>query len=375
MILSCKGGGGHTAVANALLSYLGTDYDIMLVADVFTEVISFLDPVYTLSWGRTSCIDFYNYLLPRKWYRTLSWYYVFGSYYTTWRQKKITAYIEKYLQQHKPDLVISVVPVINHAIAYATQNLNIPFLLLPTDLDINIFLNGINNPSFSAFTLATAFEDGEARQRAVQAQVPMQQVSVTGFVIRPDFFEEKNKHAIKTEYSVPHDKPVILLLLGALGLDTVPLFTEQLTKIHSPAHILVCTGRRDDLKDTISKIPLPAHITLTIIGFTERMSDLMSIADLFITKSGSVSVCEAVYMNLPMIIDATSTPLSWEYANHRFIKRHSFGTLIKQVDELPSVVSHLLQNKDLLATYKNNLIKMPKKHGGIEIRQLIEKML
>jgi len=46
----------------------------------------------------------------------------------------------------------------------------------------------------------------------------------------------------------------------------------------------------------------------------------MAASDLCITKSGSVSVCETIYSNLPVLLDATSDVLRWEQFNHRFIK-------------------------------------------------------
>ena len=110
-------------------------------------------------------------------------------------------------------------------------------------------------------------------------------------------------------------------------------------------------------------------------GFTDRISDLMAISDLFITKSGSVSFCEGLYMNLPMILDATITPLAWEQANHRFIIRHELGDLLKNYQDLSGMVDKLLFDKNQLQLYKQNLITLQKKHGGNEIKRLIHQML
>src|SRR5207237_3814499 len=102
-------------------------------------------------------------------------------------------------------------------------------------------------------------------------------------------------------------------------------FVRELAQIKEPVHLLICIARQEQLRHKIMALKLAPHITMTIIGFTDRISDLMAIADILITKSGSVSVNEALYMNLPMILDATSHLLSWEKYNHTFIEQHQLG--------------------------------------------------
>ena len=84
---------------------------------------------------------------------------------------------------------------------------------------------------------------------------------------------------------------------------------------------------------------------MSIVGFTERISDYMAVSDILITKSGTLSVCEAIYMNLPMLLDATSTILPWEQFNHTFIKQHNFGESITDYAMIEPMISALLQIK------------------------------
>lgn len=160
-----------------------------------------------------------------------------------------------------------------------------------------------------------------------------------------------------------------------MGLESLYTFTQELSKIQFSAHIIICTGKQKDIKEKIDLMDFPVHLSKTTVGFTDRISDLMSIADLFITKSGSVSVCEALYMNLPMVLDATSHLLAWEKANHRFIERYDVGTTLKELKLLAPLVSDLLSNPEKLALYRKNLEALQKKHGGNEIKNLIDTML
>jgi processive 1,2-diacylglycerol beta-glucosyltransferase len=271
-------------------------------------------------------------------------------------------------------MLISVIVIINGNILHVAQEKNLPFLLIPTDLDVATFLERIQKPDYPKFKIALAFDDSLAYLRLAEAQTSVDCTTVTGFVIRPDFFEQKNLLALKNEYQVPQDKPVILLLLGAVGLQSLYEFTQELAKLKNPAHLIICTGRQKEVKEKIDALSLPAHITKTTVSFTNRMSDIMAQADLFITKSGSVSVCEGLYMEVPMILDATTDLLAWEKANHQFIQQHGCGTILQQLNELAPLVDSILSDKTKLATYKKNLQALEKKHGGNQVKQLIWQM-
>jgi single-stranded DNA-specific DHH superfamily exonuclease len=58
-------------------------------------------------------------------------------------------------------MVISVVPIFNKAILQAAQKLDIPFLLMPTDLDIRGFVYNIRNPEYKKLYLSLMYQDQE----------------------------------------------------------------------------------------------------------------------------------------------------------------------------------------------------------------------
>jgi processive 1,2-diacylglycerol beta-glucosyltransferase len=374
IIFSSLGGGGHTAVTKALKDYLSDEFEI-ISKNIFSEVINGYEPIRILSFGKSNAEQFYNSCITRKYYGFLSFFYKFGNFYFKCFKNKVSQKIALFLDSEKPDFVISDVPLVNNAVLKACEKLKMPFLLIPTDLDIKTFIDNIYAPTYNRFKIALPFADAEADQRIIQSKIPLEKSFIAGFVIRPDFFETKDAPTIKAQYQIPEGKQIVLLMLGAMGLETVVRFTHELIKVKHPVHLLICLGRREDLRIKINSIPLPSHITLTTIGFTDRISDLMSVADLCITKSGSVSFCETIYMNLPVILDATVEPLAWERANHRFVIRHNFGQLLEKYADLPIMVDNLLSQPDKLNMYKKNLHSMPKKHGGTEIKRIINQML
>jgi len=157
LILSSNGGGGHTAVSNALRDYLNNDYEIIII-NVFTELLGALDHANTFSKKRFSGEGLYNYLLAHKWYRLINLYFSAGSwYYNTLMGKSSRKLMYDFFSQGKFDLIISVIPIVNNIALDAAEKANIPFLLIPTDLDIRTFIQKIKNPTYKKFKLAIPF--------------------------------------------------------------------------------------------------------------------------------------------------------------------------------------------------------------------------
>ncbi len=374
IIFTCHCGGGHTAANNALQYYLSDDYQVQSIC-IFCQVLPKIDLIKKFTFNRYTLEDFYNFLAKKKCNQLLNRLLQMKYYYLKLQYKTIDSIIYTYLKKHRSDLVISIIPLVNNHILSNTKKLNIPFILLPTDLNPSIFIRNIKVVNHPKFHVAIPFKDNIILEFFDHHQIPLQYTNFTGFPLKPNFLAPKNKNSLKDEFKIPKNKPVILLLMGSQGADSLYNFTQQLVTINIPFHLIIVRGKNKFIHEKINSIPFPSHISTTMFGFTKRISDLMAITDLLITKSGGASICEAIYMNIPLFLDATSTVLQWEQLNQKFIVKHHFGEIIKQYSDLPSLITKYLLDKKLLATIKHNLESYKKKNGGREIKKLVEQIL
>ena len=114
---------------------------------------------------------------------------------------------------------------------------------------------------------------------------------------------------------------------------------------------------------------------MTILGVTNRVADLMAISDLCLTKSGSVSFCEALYSEVPILLDATTHSIRWERFNHHFTEKYFVGYVIKRYDALPQLLSQLLQNPQIMDRMKQNLHTIEKHQLNKNIKPIIQRLL
>ncbi len=370
VVFTSTGGGGHMAATRALQSYLEDEYTVIPYFPLVEH-----DPMKAVLFGYGDGEDTYNYLIMRKYYNIMNLMAKGGVwYYKTYHDMVTHAFIE-YLEKVSPDLVISVIPFINKALLEATKAKKIPFLLMPTDLDMRTFIHNVNDPDYEKFHLALAFEHDDIKQQVEKAHIPREQTSVCGFPLREDFFSLKDIANIKKKYNIPADKPTILVLMGAAGSYASYRYVKQLTLVDLPLHVIVALGRNELLRPKIEELPLPETMSLTILGFTQDMAELMAVSDFGIIKSGSVSFCEALYSNLPMLLDGTTGVLRWERFNHRYTEDNNLGYIVKRYSAVPALITQLLNNPQIVAGMRKKLQSLPKKQLGLEIKPLIERLV
>jgi processive 1,2-diacylglycerol beta-glucosyltransferase len=372
IIFTSSGGGGHLSATAALEHHLGQNYNVEPV-HIF-KLLSHLDPIRVITFNKYSCEELFNELLPKKYCKLIAFISRLGTQYIHRRRKKIRQDLRDYFIQYKPALIISIVPIMNYIILDIAQELNIPFILIPTDLNVTIYIQRIKKPTYKQFYIGLSFDNKEIMKPIKKAHIPDEHVFILGAPLKADFFVHKNKKILKETYNIDDHKPIIMVLMGARGSSETEKYTKQLLNIKTPVQLIVCVGKNHKSKEKIEQFTVPSHISMTIVEFTEHIADYMTMADILISKSGSQSVCEALYTNTPILLDATSALLPWEKFNHTFIKKHRFGDRIKKYKQIVPLVSSLLKHPEKLRTYKHNLEKLKKKDFEDELHKLLHKI-
>lgn len=370
----CSGGGGHISAARSVKSHLEDEHTI-IIKDALGEILAPIDPIRYMTFGRHAGQDIYNFLLRHNQKKLTNILYKIGNSVIQLSKKRIKNIFERYFKQEKPDLIISVIPIINNALLKAAQECSIAYILIPTDLDISTFITDLQITQSDQAIMGLPFNYPEIRAKMNPHFFHPEAVKVTGFPLGKEFFEEKNKDKIKKELGIAASQPVVLLMMGATGSPATITYIRALSQVKLPFHLIACTGRNKTLQKKIHAMKIPEHIDITVIDTSHEISDMMAVADLCITKSGSVSFAEILYMNVPILLDKTTTPLLWEQLNFTFLTNHKLGKVITNFNQVSDLVTHYLSNPSELGKIKNNIKKLNKKNFGSQIQNLVNKKL
>lgn len=375
LLLSSSGGGGHTSAAAAVCSYLGDDYDVeivQLIGDVFADI----DPVRFFSINRCSGEDVYNFFLRNGLMRCGGAYMALGKAMSPLYLDAIEMHVEEYLRAHRPDAIISLIPLVNEAVYRVASRLHIPFTILTVDLDTVNYTTGMYQPQYEKFWYAIPFNEPTMYHCLRDAAIDAARVRVVGFPVRSDFLKTQYaQHELRAMLGLPLKTPVVMVLMGAAGSQSVLGYARKMAKLKIPLHIIFCVGRNHGLKERIDAIKFPPHITFSVYGFTSQIADLMRASDLLITKPGPTTVCEALYAQVPLLLDYTSELLFWEHMNIEFVCKYGFGEVVTSWHRVPWHITTLLENPEKLATMRRAMQDFPLPDVAHNVRILVSEML
>ncbi len=347
--------------------------------NVFTQIIYPLDWLNAITSGIYTAEDFYNFMLRKGYHKGVHVYATVGNKYMSANRLRIEKLFEKYLVQawDSYDLVISTVPFINSGIAKALQKRKIPFLILPTDLDTSTFFAGMTEKQFHSddrIAFALPYDDVDLRKKSLRnAMIPRDKIVISGFPVRGACQKEYSPEAVrllKCKHGMRDRYLSLTLILGTTGNRMLLEYTQELAKLSNedfclPLQLNICVGRNEKIRKVIlnwlleqgGSIVCENSIFTTVQAknglifhlrkFTKDLIEIMVASDLVITKTGSCSVNEGIYLGKKLLLDNTDTSsaryLFWETFNLYFVRKHGLGDVFYKLSEMTTLVRVLLQ--------------------------------
>jgi processive 1,2-diacylglycerol beta-glucosyltransferase len=366
LILSSTGGGGHIAAANTLQSLVGEEYDLKMVYPINQLRI----------WGVPSCEQFYNMMLRKSWIRSMNFIVrhlappIFRS-----RLGKIEKIISSYINTYDPDLIISLIPFVNYPASEAARKKEIPYLLVTTDNDLRNWAFELERLKHPQFKVTIGSDLPTTRDVLLKKNIPESAIETIGLPLRPDFIAQKDQEKLREEFSLPQDKAIILIMMGGAGSETAYEYTKKIGEMDLGAHLIVIAGRNKKLKKELEEVKLHPSNSLTVFGFTDRVSDIMAVSDVIITKPGPGTINEAIAMKLPILIDNTDISLFWERANVDMVMKYGVGQRIREFSQVKNLLTAYLKDSRTKELVEQSYVSAPSNQFHLRILGIIEEMI
>ena len=183
----------------------------------------------------------------------------------------------------------------------------------------------------------------ETKARLVARGAAAENIAVTGIPIASKFSSRPDAKAVRKQYGLRDDLPVLLVLSGGFGMGPVAEILAELDKAPGQFQTLVVTGRNEELRRKLAtqNRKHPTHV----LGFSTNMHELMAVADLIITKPGGLTTSEALALGKPLFI---LNPIpGQEAANSDFLLERGAAAKANRVEDLPYRIEQLLGSKKL----------------------------
>ncbi|MGJ8640935.1 MAG: UDP-N-acetylglucosamine--N-acetylmuramyl-(pentapeptide) pyrophosphoryl-undecaprenol N-acetylglucosamine transferase [Opitutaceae bacterium] len=209
--------------------------------------------------------------------------------------------------------------------------------------------------------------------------IPSARIKYLGYPVRQDV-----KHSLKADawrrlgIKVPHK--LLVVIGGSQGASALNEWVLESFPTMAKAGVSVycVTGLGKSAKSTINEIDRQGEaITATLVPFSDKMGDVISAADLVVSRAGAGSIAEIVRCRAPSIlIPYPYAADNHQEANARMHEQHGAGLVLDQsnLDSLTAEVLELMFNDWLLSKFKSNLERLDRFDSCDCISQDIEEL-
>ncbi len=337
-------GGGHRAAAEALRLVMEEQggWNIRLVN--LQEVLDPIDWVHQLTGLRMQ--DLYNLMLKKGWTLGTPQTVRVLQFLIRLLHSRQVRLLEEFWRSSPADLVVSVVPHFNRALAQSLRQGRpaTPFVTLLTDIaDYPPHFWMERQEQFFICGSDRAVEQARALGIGDNWIFP-----TSGMILHPRFYQpiSCDRRAERKQRGLDPDLPTGLVLYGGHGSNAMLEIAEHLDA-EGPHHlqlIFIC-GRNEKLVQALRQ--RRSRVRCFVEGFTTQVPFYMYLSDFFIGKPGPGSVSEAVAMRLPVIVERNAWTLPQERYNAEWIREKQVGLVVRGPHEIPGAVKVLLQRGNL----------------------------
>lgn len=350
LITTAPFGNGHKMVATALKNaFINKGYNNVFIIDLFTEahpkITETIKKAYIKSYDfgeAYSKLYYGSEKLTDK--RVVELYRNFGF-----------AKLKKIAEGFEPDVIINTFPILASLKIKNNQGKNIPVFNIVTDFYVHkLWIS----EEIDKFYIAT----NELQEEFKKMNIPLDKTVVSGIPIREAFEEIDNISKLHAKYNFRRGKRIVLINSGAFGVfKDIKKVCLELCK-HKNIQVAVVCGNNNLQKIKLESLGLR---NLKVFGFVENIHELYKIACCMITKSGGITLTEALAVQLPLII-IKPVP-GQEKENALYFEKKGAAIIANNSYQIVNSTIDLINNPTLLSAMRKNMKKMYNKSSSEKI--------
>ena len=332
LIFSASAGTGHVKAADALAKTFAGDPRVDAVEH--QDALLFTNKLFR---------DFYSKLyvqLIRSAPQVLGW--VYKSSDEPWKTDLMRLRLDrlsagplvKFVRKFRPDITVCThfmpAGIISHLISRGLLDTHLSIVV--TDLDMHaMWLSRVFHRYFVAIE--------ETKVHLEMLGLPPDRVTVSGIPVDPAFEQPVDRAAVRVQHGLHPDKTTLLISGGALGVTPAEFVVARLMQLRHEVQAMVVCGRNDELRNTLQKMLGPHGDRFKVLGYTDRMHELMKASDMFIGKPGGLTTAEALASSLPMMVVDPIPGQEERNSDHLLekgcaLKANELTTLAWKIDQL-----------------------------------------
>ncbi|MFC5407254.1 MGDG synthase family glycosyltransferase [Cohnella soli] len=290
-ILYASFGEGHRQAASALSqSFERTGGADTVLIDLLAEAHPFLNGVSRFVYAKS-----YN-VMPQLY----GWVYETtrdmdaGSPFANWLHSFGSVALRKLIERDNPDAIVHTFPMLVLPTLFRKIGRTIPMFNVITDFDLH---RRWLHPAVDKYYVATDDMSKQLRSLGVRPD----RIAATGIPIRPAFRPDGPRTGVAAKYGLDERRPIVMVMAPPNVPSSETSKMCLMLRDRCNAQVAVICGRDKTLRDSLASA-LAFRAGIAVLGFVERIDELMAASRCLITKPGGLTLSEAIAARLPLLL-------------------------------------------------------------------------
>lgn len=333
LVFSASFGAGHVKAAEALIETLkDNEPSIKIIHEDSVALINkhlnfFLCGLYIKLMKRAPKVwgKFYKQT------QELSYYSPFQRFLNTFGRSQLVTYMSRL----KPDIIVCTFPTVAGVLAKLRMKgeLNTPVVVVVTDYTVHSqwIHPGVDLYIVGSYKVYKGF---------VRRGILPSRIQISGIPVNPRFEQFLNKEDNILRLGLDKNRLTFLIMCGVL--DKAKWICKLIAGHEAPVQAIIVCGNDKKLFSSLDSVVKEARNPMVRFHFVNNVDELMTAADVIITKAGGLIVSEALTKHLPMII---FKPIPGQEENNaRFVEEIGVGRIASTDEQFVEILNELITN-------------------------------
>ena len=350
VILANNSGGGHQQTARILAQTLRDHGWTPQVVSIYRDIF----PNHFQFFGWEGEAFYNNFILMREMPSFIYRAFFITAYYGIIqpRHRVLAQQLAAFWQQSQPDLVISVIPLLNQVIAESLTLIEPPppFAIIQTDL-FEFHEPFWLTPSGTWFVAddktytIVGTEEAHQQVRSQFVADPARVFKLTGQIIDPCFNKKPtfNRGVARQKLGLDPAKLVGLLLYGSVAPHRLLSIAQALNRLGDQVQFIFICGKNEKLRQRLEA--LPTRYAKVVVGYTSELPHIMHLSDFLIGKPGPGTIMEGSAAGLPLLLDGQRVIIH-ESQNIAWVERQGLGVSFRDMGQLCAHIQTLISSPE-----------------------------
>ena len=282
----------------------------------------------------------------------------------------LTIRLKKMIRQTAPDVIISTHPFITRMCSYLRRKKKTPARLMTILTDYGVHNMWVDNSEYiDKICVAT----NEMKEDCIEEyDLKPDKVEVTGIPCSERFLKPLNKEETLNELGLKDKITFLFFAGGGLGLGDSQDIFEDMLKSKKDFQLVVVSGKNEKQKERFERMAKDYDRKVVILGYTDKVPELMNIATAVITKPGGLTSTECLVMRKPMLI---INPIpGQEEQNAVYFSNNGTALIINEATKLSHVIEIIVNKPKRVEQMKEMCNDLRKPNAASQVASIAKRL-